>query len=337
MQEKWGLEKSTLPDFQEGCASARLRCGTKSRPRGEMHLLNTKVTKIIFFHAEAQVRGGMPHPPMPTPRPNGTSIDYGAERRNQRLAYRAMPEFWRQCEWKAWRFIPSARSSCSTRPSRHPVGPASPDARATSLLTRLRCGTEFWLWGEMHLLNKGHKERKDYISRRSAGARRDAAPPNAHAAPQWRINRLRCGTKSRLRGEMHLLNTKVTKDTKLIYHAETRRESRHETVPVSWQGRHSLARARARRARSCARREMGGATSTLPATGGARFRATAVRRSLRQIALELGKSPSTIKREMLKRRERSEKTGKFVTATRARNAGSATSTGCAPDARGRHW
>ena len=35
-------------------------------------------------------------------------------------------------------------------------------------------------------------------------------------------------------------------------------------------------------------------------------------RSLRRIALELGKSPSTIKREILKHRERSEKTGRFV-------------------------
>lgn len=38
----------------------------------------------------------------------------------------------------------------------------------------------------------------------------------------------------------------------------------------------------------------------------------AERRSLRQIAQELGKSPSTIKREILKHRERSEKTGRFV-------------------------
>ena len=38
----------------------------------------------------------------------------------------------------------------------------------------------------------------------------------------------------------------------------------------------------------------------------------AERRSLRQIALELVKSPSTIKREILKHRERSEKTGRFL-------------------------
>ena len=38
----------------------------------------------------------------------------------------------------------------------------------------------------------------------------------------------------------------------------------------------------------------------------------AERRSLRQIALELGKSHSTIKREILKHRERSKKMGRFV-------------------------
>lgn len=38
----------------------------------------------------------------------------------------------------------------------------------------------------------------------------------------------------------------------------------------------------------------------------------AARRSMRQIAQELGKSPSTVKREILKRRERSVETGRFV-------------------------